>query len=189
MCLYIQYNRLNYTKILFKAFVFVCEWAEILMYIKDRKEVIQSLQRQMGHNILENDESRIGKYVKKQYLRVFVEKAPFPMTHTLQIKSWAAWSAWKWSLGASVALEMSLLTRTGCCSSQPHGDMRQQSEGEDAYQTAGIIKVEPTHIINAQSGCIVANISAWRSLCKFFCIHVSGWWWEQVSYIQMSIWR
>lgn len=57
------------------------------MYIKDRKEVIQSLQRQMGHNILENDESRIGKYVKKQYLRVFVEKAPFPMTHTLQIKS------------------------------------------------------------------------------------------------------
>lgn len=91
---------------------------------------------------------------------MFVERAPCPMTYTLQIKSRAAWSAWKRSLVASVALEMSLSTRSGCCTAQLHGNMRQQSEGEDAFQTARIIKVEPTNIINAQSGCIVADNSA-----------------------------
>lgn len=59
-----------------------------------------------------------------------------------------------------MALETLQLTCGGCCSLQPHGDMRQQSEGEDVYQTAGIIKVEPTNIINAQSGCIVASYVA-----------------------------
>lgn len=61
-------------------------------YVNIRKKRGNSI-RQTGHNILKNDDSSIGKYVKKQYLCVFVEKTPFPMTHTLQIKSRAAWSA------------------------------------------------------------------------------------------------
>lgn len=67
---------------------------------------------------------------------------------------------------------MSLLMRAGCRRSQPHGDVRQQSEGGDAYQTAGIIKVEPTNIINAQSGCIVENNSVWRRPLLIFYSHI-----------------
>lgn len=60
-----------------KVFVHVREAALLRMLIKDRKEVIQSLQGQTGLNILKNDDSSGGKFMKKQYLRVFVEKAPF----------------------------------------------------------------------------------------------------------------
>lgn len=78
-----------------------------------------------------------------------------PCTRTLQIKSRAAWSVGKWSLGASVALEMLLLTSWWCASA---------IRGRRCYQTARIIKVEPTNVINVQSGCIVETHFLWISV-------------------------
>lgn len=41
---------------------------------KNREEVMQSLQGQTGLYILKDDDSRIGKFMKKQYILVCLSK-------------------------------------------------------------------------------------------------------------------
>ncbi len=116
------YHRIKYTSFSFKAF---SNLVNVQRHLKVGKEVIQSLQGQKkGLNILENDDSRIGKLMKKPCLCVGWKCSLFNDTHTpnqissslecLETIIRSHSGTWKVAVDAA-----------GCCCSQPRADMRQ----------------------------------------------------------------